>query len=411
MNELSSARAVFLVARREFVTRVRSRVFVVATVLSVAAVAAYVLFQLFVFDRINSTPSFTVGFTADARALAGPLQAVAPAYGETVHVSGVADRGEGEGQVRAGTLDAFVTGAPASPRVVVQTRLDPALRSALDGVVRQEALNAELRSAGLDPAAVQARASAASVQVQVLQAPSRTDLQQPLVGLVIAFVLFAFLQIYGGLIAQGVVAEKTSRVVEILLATIRPAQLLVGKVVGIGLVGLLQLVIIGAAGLALTLPTHILTIPAAAGGAVASGLVWFVLGFLLYAFLLAMSAAPVSRTEEVQGASLPVTLLLAISWLMAFVTLGQVVTGQSGSTPSPGAATASTVLSLLPPFAPVLMPIRIAAGDAPAWQVLLAVALELAGIAATAWLAARVYAGSILRFGTRMRLSDALRSG
>jgi ABC-2 type transport system permease protein len=411
MNEGSDARVVLLVARREFVTRVRSRVFVIGTVLSIVALAGYAAFQLLVLDRINTTPSFTVGFTADARPLAQQLQAASPTLGVIVHVRLVPGASEGEGQVRAGTLDALVTGAPSAPQVIVQSRLDPSLRSALDGLVRAEVLDGELRSAGLDPAAVQARANAASVRVHVLQPPKPNGNQQPIVGVVIALLLYLFLQIYGTQIAQGIVVEKASRVVEILLSTVRPAQILIGKVVGIGLVGLLQLLIIGAAGLVVTLPTGVLTIPAAAGGAVAGGVLWFILGFLLYGLLLAMAAAPVSRTEEAQGASLPVVMLLVVAWVLApSLLLPYELTLQSGGTPPAGMVTAATVVSLLPPFAPVLMPIRIAAEAVPAWQLALSVALALVSIGAAAWAASRVYANSVLRFGARVPFIEAFRS-
>jgi ABC-2 type transport system permease protein len=273
--------------------------------------------------------------------------------------------------------------------------------------VRQEALSAELRSAGLDPVAVQARANAASVQVQVLQPPNQHGYQQPIAGAVVAFLLYLFLQIYGGLIAQGVVAEKATRVVEILLATVRPGQLLAGKIAGIGLLGLFQLIVIGAAGAAFLVPTRVVTIPTVATAAVAGGVVWFVLGFVFYALLLAMAAAPVSRIEEVQSASLPVTLLLLMAWLLtATVELPEVF---GAASPNSSLAAVAGVLSLAPPFAPVLMPIRTAAGDAPLWQVLLALALMLVSIAGVAWVAARVYANSVLRFGARVRLLDALR--
>lgn len=413
MNELSNSRAIYLVARREFLTRVRNRVFAITTILAIAAVGGYALLQLLVLDRLNSTPTptFTVGFTTDAGALAQPLQVTGAALGARVHVVDVGDRSGGESLVQSGTLDALVTGPPASPHVIVETGLDSTLSSALNVAVRQEALDVQLRSAGLDPAVVQARANAASINVLVLQPAKPNGYEQPLVGLVVALALFLFVQIYGAQIAQGIVAEKASRVVEILLATVRPAQLLVGKVLGTGLVGLLQLAVLGAAALAITLPTRVITVPAVAAGAVAGGLLWAILGFALYGLLLAMVAAPLSRTEEAQSATLPVVLLLGAGWVLALtLVLPQEVTLRSGGTPSAGTTAATAILSVIPTFAPVLMPIRMAAGDAPVWQLLLAVALVLASIVGAAWAASRVYANSVLRFGARVPLLEAFRS-
>jgi ABC-2 type transport system permease protein len=197
-------------------------------------------------------------------------------------------------------------------------------------------------------------------------------------------------------VTQGVVEEKTTQMVEIVLATVRPTQLLAGKIVGIGLVGLLQLAIVGAAGFVLVARTHVLTIPALGASAIAGDLLWFVLGFYLYAMAFAAASSLVSRQEEIGDVTAPITIFLVLGYLLVFV----VVSDPSGV---PG-----TVLSLLPPFAPVLMPVRMATGDAPAWQVLLALALTLTAAGALTWPAGRICANSILRLGARVRVLDAL---
>lgn len=223
--------------------------------------------------------------------------------------------------------------------------------------------------------------------------------QQKVVGFIVAFVLYIALAIYGNLVAQGVVEEKANRIVEILLATIRPSQLLLGKVVGIGLVGLLQLAIIGAAGLILIAASHVITIPSFGVGVVAEGLLWFVLGFVLYAILYATAGSLVSRQEDSQMVTLPITMGLVVAYVVGLTVVLR--------NPS---SVGSTVLSLLPPLAPVLMPLRVATGDAAAWQVVLAIVLIGFAIGAAIRLAARVYATSVLRTGARISLREALRS-
>src|SRR5579871_5559331 len=126
------------------------------------------------------------------------------------------------------------------------------------------------------------------------------------------------------------------------------------------------------------------TIPTLGAGDVASGLLWFVLGYALYAILFAAAGALVSRVQEVQMASLPVIMGLVAGYLAGFIVV----------LPHPG-STASAVLSMVPFLAPVLMPERIGTGDALAWQVGLAVALTLLAIAAAAWLAARIYGNAV----------------
>jgi ABC-2 type transport system permease protein len=185
--------------------------------------------------------------------------------------------------------------------------------------------------------------------------------------------------------------------VEIILATIRPSALLTGKLVGIGLVGILQLAIVGVAAFALVAVTHVVTIPALGAVTLFGDLVWFVLGFFMYATAFAAAASLVSRQEEVASATTPISVFLVLSFLLVYVVV-----------PDPSSRLA-TVLSLLPPFAPVLMPVRMATGDAAAWQVALAMLLTLATAGVLTWLAGRIYANSVLRLGARVRVMDALR--
>ncbi|MGD1032937.1 MAG: ABC transporter permease [Candidatus Dormibacteria bacterium] len=407
---LSPRRAVYLIARREFATRIRGKVFVIGTVVAVALLALYAVLQLAVIDRINTTTTFRVAFSGPATALAQPLETASRSLGFKLHVSDIATEAQGRADVRAGSLDALVEGTPGAPRVVVQTGIDPTLQAALVSIAKQHVLSTDLSAAGLSPTTVEGQINAVSLRVDTLQPATAAQLQGPIIGFVMAFALYVFIGIYGGVISQGVVAEKASRVVEILLSTVRPGQLLLGKVIGIGLVGLLQLGIIALCGLLFTVPTGVLALPGAAIGAVLIGVMWFALGFILYALMLAATASLVSRVEEVSSATVPVTMLMIVTWLLAYVVAIpaiDAVTG-GGSTPH-GLATLTTVLSLIPPFTPVLMSIRMAAGEAPLWQALLALVLVLASICGVTWLGARVYANSVLRFGARIRILDALR--
>jgi ABC-2 type transport system permease protein len=408
-SALSPRRAVYLIARREFATRIRSKVFIVGTVVAVALLAVYALLQLLVIDRINTTTTYHIGFSGPAQSLAQPLRAAGSSLGFTVRVSDVASPSKGAAEVRNGSLDALVTGAAASPVVEVKSGIDGTLRATLDSLVKQSVFTSTLSAAGLSPAAVEARINAASIRVDTLQPLSASQLQGPIIGFVMAFALYLFIGIYGSVIGQGVVSEKASRVVEILLSTVRAGHLLLGKVIGIGLVGLIQLGIIAVCGLLLTVPTGVLTLPGAAVGAVALGVMWFALGFILYALMLAATASLVSRVEEVSSATVPVTMLLVVTWLLAYVVAIPAISAAQGTAVPSGLATLTTIFSLIPPFTPVLMSIRMAAGGVPLWEGLLSVVLVLASIAAVTWVGARIYANSVLRFGARIRLWEALR--
>ncbi len=161
----------------------------------------------------------------------------------------------------------------------------------------------------------------ARAQVERLQPATPEQSQNALAGLAVGILLYVSLGIYGSLVAQGVVEEKATRMMEILLATIRPSGLLAGKVIGIGLVGLLQLTIVGAAALIAVHVTNVASIPALGVASILGDLLWFLLGFLFYATAYAAVAALVSRQEEVQGAIAPISILLVAGYLLVFVAL------------------------------------------------------------------------------------------
>jgi ABC-2 type transport system permease protein len=212
----------------------------------------------------------------------------------------------------------------------------------------------------------------------------------------VCIVLFITLGAYGQYVGQGVVEEKATRMMEILLASIRPSELLAGKVLGIGFVAILQLAIVGSAALITVGLTRGASIPALGVGYVLAYLVWFVLGYLLYAMALAAVAVLVSRPEEVPYVTAPVVLGLTFSYLLMFVGL------------SDPTNPLIVVLSIFPPCSPILMTLRIAYGVAPLWQVLVAMALIIAAIVGLTWVAGRTYANSAMQFGARVRFLDAL---
>lgn len=395
MRRLSPSRAVLLVARREFLGKVRTRSFLIGTVVIIAVLAGYVLLQTVLFDSSNRS---TVGLSGQSTVLAEPLRQTASSFGREVVTVDVTDPVAAEKQVRSGDLDALITGAPDALRVVVKENLNTAVQNSLDTLVRQQVLNAQLAEAGLDPAVVAKNMAAAKVTVVALEPEDSQTGQRLAIGLVIAALLYYSLLVYGTMVAQGVVEEKSSRVVEILLATVRPWQLLLGKVMGLGAVGLVQLVLIGGFGLVLSSSTGVIDLAGVAGGALATGVLWYLLGFFLYATIFAAAASLVSRQEELQSVVTPISTVIIVAFVVGINLLIQDPSG-----------TAVTVLSMLPPFAPILMPGRMAIGVAPLWQVLLAVVLALVAVAAITWLGGKIYSNAVLRTGSRVRLREALR--
>jgi ABC-2 type transport system permease protein len=380
--------AVLLVVRREMLVRLRSRVFIAPTIVMAALVVIGIVGYSFIGGQ---TTAVRVGFTGGAQALEQAFSASATALGQSVTVSSVADEATGRAQVSGGTLDVLVTGSATSPTAVVQKSAPSLVQAALERAV----VVARLTAAGLSPADLASVMSGAQVPVETLQ-PGRSGLTQSLVvGLAVGILLWIALGLYGSQVAQGVVEEKASRIMEILLATVTPSRLLAGKIIGIGLTGLLQLSIVAIAALVSVAATNVVTTPALEVTAVLGYLLWFLLGFMLYATAYATLAALVSRPEEVQGAVAPINILQIGAYLLAYVFLAN----QS----SPLALAAS----VLPPFAPILMAVRISVGDVPPWQTGLALVLIVASIAGLVWLAGRVYAHSAMRIGARVRFMEA----
>ncbi len=395
MSSLTPGRAVFLVSRREFLGKVRTKSFVWGTLVIIAVLAGYVLLQTLL---SNDAGRDRVALSGQATVLAEPLRQTARSFGREVETVDVTDPAAAEEQVRAGELDALITGASDDLRVVVKESLGNALRNSIDLLVKQQVLDAHFAEAGVDPAEVARNLERASVDVVALEPQDPQRGQRLVIGLVIAALLYYSLLVYGTMVAQGVVEEKSSRVVEILLATLRPWQLLLGKVVGLGAVGLLQLLVVGGIGLVLSTVSGVVDVAGVAGGALATGLLWYLLGFFLYATVFAAAASLVSRQEELQSVLTPISMSIVVAFVLG---INLMLTDPSG--------TAVTVLSLLPPFAPILMPGRMAMGLAPTWQVLLAVVLALLAVAAITWLGGKVYSNAVLRTGARVRLREALR--
>jgi ABC-2 type transport system permease protein len=391
---MNSQALIWVIATREFMTRIRTRVFAITTALTVIAIGGYILLQAYVFN--TSTPSLEVGFVGAAQSISAPVRAEAAGFGETINVHPYTSAAAGKADVQSGTLDALVSGSGAGTTMMVQSKVNLTLETVLNDVARVQVLDQYLTKHSLPPSDVDGQL-AFSVSVNELSPVNAARVEQIVIGLLVAGVLYVTMVIYGQLVAAGVIEEKSNRIVEILLATVRPWQLMLGKITGIGLVALVQVVLIAGVALVLASATKLVSIPTLGIDVVISGVVWFVLGYLMYALLYAAAGSMVSRQEDVASVALPVTLVLVAAWIIALTV----------AAPDPGSP-ATSVFSFIPLFSPVIMPVRIAAGVAPFWQVAISVVLVIATIYILVAIAGRIYRNSVLRVGGRVKLSDAL---
>ena len=394
MNPLETIR---LVAGREITTRIRSKAFLWTTgLLVVAIVAGGVILDL----ALGSSSATSVAVTPQTEPLAQPLQAIARANDEAVRIVRVDNDAAAQAAVADEVADAALTGGPTDFTVVVRSQPDPNQYAMLTVLRQQAALSAAVTDLGGDPAQVAEQLARATVKIQALDPAPERDGGQIAAGYVAGILLFLALQTTAQLVSQGVVEEKSTRVVELLLSTIRPWQLMTGKVTGIGVIGLLQVVaVIGAAaGTALALgllDTSSLDL----GATIAWALVWFVVGFITYSLALAALASLVSRQEDVASVTAPVLVLMVIPYMI-------------GISIAPWDPTNPVVvaLSFIPFAAPMVMPMRIALGTVETWEVILSLALSLALIPILVWGAGRIYSNAVLRTGARVRLREAFRA-
>jgi ABC-2 type transport system permease protein len=393
---LGSARAVRLIAGRELRTRLRSKAFRISTLALVVLVVAFA----FVMHSVTSGSSAEqVGVVPSANGLARQVQATAAALGQDIQTVPVHDEAAGRQRLKDGELDALVLGTDGPRlRVVVDKKLGDNLRTVLTAAAGQSVLDGQITRLGGNPSVVARNVGQASVQVTSLHPAPTFNPQRLAVGSVAGVLIYLALMFTGQSVAQGVVEEKSSRVVELLLSTIRPWQLMAGKVVGIGLVGLLQVCAVGIAGALAGRLSGSLTISLSATiGSVLWLIVWFILGFTLYALIFAGLAALVSRQEDIGGVIMPPVMFLIVGYVIGISVL-----------PNAPDSPVVSVMSLVPLFSPTLMPMRLAMGAVPLWQTVLSVALVLATIPALVALAGRMYRNAVIRTGGRVRLAEAL---
>jgi ABC-2 type transport system permease protein len=390
---LSFREAVFLVARREFMQRVRDRSFFVSTAITIGIIVLVIVFPK------------VLNFGADEYAVAfvGPdgaaIQAAAEEQAELSDVDmvvvAVQDTDQAEQMILDGDLDAYVD----EDSVVVERELRPSLRALIENAHSAVTGSQALTEAGLDPAKVAAALDTAELRTVTLDPAADERNTRGTIAFIGALVLYGQLLGYGFWVALGVVEEKSSRVVEVLLSAIPARTLLAGKVLGIGLLGLTQLFVIAVVAVAAAALVGSIVFEASMLQPILLVLGWFVLGYIAYACLSAAAAARVSRQEELQNATTPLTMLAMVSFFASFY----VFFNTSGTGP--------LIVSVIPPVSALAMPIRMARGDAALWEIGLAGVLMLGLIAALIVVAGRVYEGAVLRMGAKVPLSEAWRSG
>ncbi len=355
----STAQAVWLVAQREMNTKLRSKAFIVSTVILLLIALAGVLWMGFSGGPSSNT---SVAATSDT---ANVLQAV-----EGLEVTLVADRAAAEELVLAGEVDAAVLADATNPtgfRILAASEPPQTLLLMLSAPPAVELLNPGGATWGM----------------------------RYLLGLAFGLIFMMAAITFGSPITTSVVEEKQTRVIEILLSTIPARTLLAGKVIGNTILAMAQIALLVAVvtiGLRVSGQVDVL---AGLGGPILWFVMFFLFGFVLLAAMFAAAGALVSRQEDVGATLTPVIYLTMIPYFLV-IFLGE-------------NALAMKILSYVPFSAPVAMPIRLFFDEALWWEPLLALAIMLLSCVAVVALGGKIYENSLLKMGARVKFREALR--
>lgn len=374
-----------LVAARELTEAFRRKaVWVTAALFLLGSTAMVVLPDLLGSDG-PSDRSLEVFGDAPA-AVVDSFEPTADAADIALDVRATDDLDAATGRVTDGDVDALVRFDTEPPTVVVADEDDQRLMSVVRESIRSGSLVDGMASAGLDGDETAELLVSSAPVVEVL------DTEQggrQFAAFVAAFVTYVLLLLLAMQIANGVAIEKSSRVSEVLLAIVPVRALLFGKVVGIGLIGLVTLTA-GAIPIAIRIVTGG-SVPAGAGSTLAATLPFSLLGIALYLCLAGSLGALVERTEDVSSSVGPLTGILIVGYLVGQVASDTVV---------------GLGLALLPLTSPMVMPARVALGEATPVEVVVSLVLLVAAVALAARFATTVYHRAIVRTGQKLSLRD-----
>ena len=412
---------VFLIIKREYLARVRTKGFILSTILTPLLLASTILipmlfmdrsseknYRLVILDQTNDQPLYTriEELLKENNKNADDFEVVR----ETLKPDQVEERKKNLNEdLKAEKIAGYVVLPPdflSSGKMqrrarnvndfLNNRRIETAFNSA---VIEQRMIRA-----GVNPA--QASAINQEVRVDFIDEKGEKESGAAKWGLsfLLAIILYVTILIYGLQVMQGVIEEKQSRIIEVLLSSVKPFQLMLGKVIGIGSVSLTQvtvwalsLALVSAIAAAQALAFGSFKFPAIPVSLLLFFIIYYILGYFLFATLYAIVGSMVSSQEDGQQAQMPITLLVALP-----MTLATVIMTKPDST-------LSTVLSLIPFFAPILMFMRITVQQPPMWQIVLSIVLMLLTIWGAVWMAAKIYRVGVLMYGKRPSLPELIK--
>lgn len=386
-------RQIWHLTRRDFLERGKSRGFQVTLLLTVVIFVAMIPIFALAFKepapvRIGITEAVPDGTEAVLRQLA-------LAADITVEVEPFGEMEEAEAALEDGAVEVVYTGT----EVVWFEEESAAVAAVIRGAATASKVRETAAALRLTEAELQELLAPPALGVSTLLPPDPEEEPRRIAAMVGLLVLYMSIIIFGQFVGTGVMEEKQNRVVEVVMSRVEPVQVLVGKVVGIGVLGLIQLVVLGgSAWLALNfvdLPG--VPLPAIGAEILVGVVLWFLLGYTMYAVLFAAMGATVSRQEDMQGA-----MMIPILFMLPGFFIAQIAQEAPDMT-------LVVVASLVPLWTPMVMPVRAAVGAVSSAELALAVGLLAVATYLVIRIGARLYRGAVLRIGGKVRLRDAWR--
>jgi ABC-2 type transport system permease protein len=376
-----------LVTRREVVSRITDKSFLLGTAFMVVLIAGFIGFSAWQEER---TETVTLAATPDSAAMATAVADAAPGVDENVEVTVVEvdDRAAAESALREDEVDAWLHPTDDGWQLTSESSEQGSLTDVVEVVVQQQVLADNAAEVGTTVESLQA---GSTVTTAFLRGDAEKAGVAEAVGFVFVFLFYFAALVFGMQLASSVIEEKQSRIVEIIAAAIPVRHLLAGKVLGNTALAVIQLMVylvVGLVGLSFT--SYKSYVPALSGPT-AWFIGFFLAGFIALACLWAVAGSLASRTEDLQATSTPLTMLMLVMFFGGLSLDGR----------------AQVIASFVPPVSAVVMPKRILAGGVEWWEPLLALGLLAVFAAVTVWIGERLYRRALLQTGGRVSLRQA----
>lgn len=385
---MNRGRAVWLVMRREMKQRLFSKTFLIGQLTTVGLIFA--VFGLVTF--LENDDPLQIGLVGDQPAgVEMSLEALAERTETEVEVEVYDSREEAIVAIGEGDLDAAVLDGVT----ILMDESDDFILQLVTPAWQQASLVEGLRSAGLSEGDVGAALmNAAPLTLEELSPDPESGARRAVAAASVVL-MFLAVQVAGAYIMMGVFEEKSSKVIELVLSSIKARYLLAGKVLGIAVLGLVQVVLLAGSALAAASIFGSSALPALSAALLGTSVVWFLLGYLLYGAVFAAGASLAPRQEDAQATLAPVSVILMLSYIASIITAGE---------PD---GVAAKVVSWIPFTAPFAMPGRIAAGDAAWWEIVGSMAVTGVATGVVLLLAERIYVRSIIHTDKVLKWREA----